>query len=175
MIPGWARRWRFCDYCCRAGDVLGRLGNGLDSWSWGFVWGNCLRSLPLMIRSQSLITRCKRDGPNGPSVCAADHLRYEVAPLIAPCRARRPLGVTNSHGQPRGLRVEAGSGGRAYRKGRQRREISVELNWSKSRRRQTPDREHAGGVESPFRSNSEWVDFHVRRAGAGRSPCGGLR
>ena len=41
-LPGCARRRRFCDYCCRAGDLLGRLGHGFDRWSWGFVWGNCL-------------------------------------------------------------------------------------------------------------------------------------
>lgn len=51
-------------------------------------------------------------------------------------------------------RVEARSCGRAYRKGRQRREIGGELNLAKRRRRQTPERENAVGVRSAFRSAS---------------------
>ena len=36
-FPRCARRRGFCDDRCRAGDLLGRPGNGLDSGRWGFV------------------------------------------------------------------------------------------------------------------------------------------
>jgi hypothetical protein len=53
-LPGCARRRDFYDDRCRASDLLGGPGHGLDSWGWGFVWGNCLRSLPLMISIEKM-------------------------------------------------------------------------------------------------------------------------
>jgi pimeloyl-ACP methyl ester carboxylesterase len=61
------------------------------------------------------------------------------------------LNSCRGRGQPRGLRVEARIGGRAYRNGRQRCEAGGELDLPKSRR-QVAQRENAG-VRSYFRSD----------------------
>ncbi len=35
-------RWRTCDFGSLARHLLGRIGNGIDSWSWSDLWGGCL-------------------------------------------------------------------------------------------------------------------------------------
>ncbi len=74
----------------------------------------------------------------------------------------RGLDGCRGQGQSRGLRVEARSGGRAHRKGRQRYEISGELDLAKRRRRQNSAPASAGGGAAVYASSAASWPSRIR-------------